>query len=102
MECTLCHIQYIGKSETQFNLGLNNHRKDINRQNAPLLDQHFKQLGHNVNQHAKFILIEQLDNINIDKDLATLRLKNREDFRILRLKTLQPDDFNAELNFSNV
>ena len=102
MKCTLCDIQYIGKSETQFNLRLNNHRKDINRQNAPLLDQHFKLLGHNFNQHAKFNLIEQVDNINIDKDLATLRLKNREDFRILRLKTLQLDDFNAELNFPNV
>ena len=82
MECTLCHIQYIGKSEIQFNLVLNNHRKNVNRQNAPLLDQHFKLLGHNFNQHAKFNLIEQVDNINIDKDLAALRLKKREDFLI--------------------
>ena len=94
MECTLCHIQYIGKSETQFNLRLNNHRKDlrlnnhrkdINRQNAPLLDQHFKLPGHNFNQHAKFILIEQLDNINIDKDLAALRLKKTR--RLLDFKS---------------
>ena len=56
---------------------------------------------HNFNQHAKFILIEQLDNINIGKDLVTLRLKKREDFWILRLKTLQPDGVNAELNFPN-
>ena len=72
MECTLCHIQYIGKSEAQCNLRLKNHRKDVNRQNAPLIDQHFKLTGHNFNQHAKFILIEQLDNIDTDKDLATL------------------------------
>ena len=57
---------------------------------------------HNFNQHAKFILIEQLDNINIDKDLVTFRLKKREDFWILRLKTLQPDGVNAELNFPNI
>ena len=25
MKCTLCHIQYISKSDTQFNLRLNNH-----------------------------------------------------------------------------
>ena len=81
---------------------MNNHRKDLNRQNAPLPDQHFKLPGHNFNQHAKFILIEQLDNINIDKDLAALRLKKREDFLILRVKTLQPNGFNAELNFPNV
>ena len=65
MECTLFHIQYIGKSETQFNLKLNNHRKDVNRQNAPLLDQYFKLPGRNFNQDAQFILIEQLDKINI-------------------------------------
>ena len=38
MECTLCHIRDIGKPETQFNLRLNNHRKDLNKQNAPLGD----------------------------------------------------------------
>ena len=80
MECTLCHIQYIGKSETQFNLRLNNHRKCVNRQNVPLVDQHFKLPGHYFNQHAKFILVEQLDNMNIDKDLVTLRLKKQEKF----------------------
>ena len=92
---------------------MNNHRKDVNRQNAPLVDQHFKSPGHNFNQHfklpghnfnqhAKFILTERLDNTSIDKDLATLTLKKREVFWILRLKTLQPDGFNAELNFPNV
>ena len=39
--------------------------------------------------------------MNIDKDLATFRLKKREDVWILRLKTLKPDGFNAELNFPN-
>ena len=29
MECVLCKIQYVGKSETPFNLRLNNHRKDV-------------------------------------------------------------------------
>ena len=42
----------------------------------------------NFNQHAKFILIDQLDNINLHKDLAILRLIKRKDFWILRLKTL--------------
>ena len=31
MECRICRIQYIGKSETEFNIRLNNHRKDVNR-----------------------------------------------------------------------
>ena len=59
-ECTICRIQCINKSETQFNLRLNNHQKDVNRQNASLVDQHFKLPGGNFNQRAKFILIEQL------------------------------------------
>ena len=49
-----------------------------------------------------YIYLEQLDNRNIDEDLATFILKKREDFCILRLKTLQPDGFNAELKFPNV
>ena len=29
MECTLCKWQYTGKSEIEFNIRLNNHRKDV-------------------------------------------------------------------------
>ena len=47
-------------------------------------------------------LLEQVNNINIVKDLATLRLKKQEEFWILRLKTLQPYGFNAKLTFPNV
>ena len=54
MECRICHIQYIGKSETEFNIRLNNHCKDVNRQNAPQADQRFKLPNHNFNQHARF------------------------------------------------
>ena len=55
MECTLYHKQCIGKSETQFNLRWNNHQRDVNRQNAPPVDQHFKLPGHDFNLQAKFI-----------------------------------------------
>ena len=40
---------------------INNHRKDINRQNVPQTDQHFKLPSHNFSQNAKFTLIEQLE-----------------------------------------
>ena len=88
MECRIWHIQYIGKSETEINIRLNNHRKDVNRQNAPQAEEHFKLPTHIFNQHARFTLIEQLDNIKIEKDLATLRLKKREekDFTSIRLE----------------
>ena len=75
MECRIYYIQYIGKSEVEFNNRLNNYCKDVNRQKVPQADQHFKLPNHNFNQRAKFTLIEQIDNINIYKDLATLRLK---------------------------
>ena len=101
MECRIYRIQYIGKSETEFNIKLNNHRKDVDRHNAPQADQHFKLLNYNFNQDARFNLIEQLDNMRIDKDLATLQLRKREGFWIETLKTLHPYGLNAELNFPN-
>ena len=99
MECRICLIQYIGKSETEFNIRLNNHRKDVNRQNATQEDQHFKLPNRNFNQHARFTLIGPLENMKIDKDLATLLLKKREDVWTETLKTLHPYSWNAELNF---
>ena len=29
LDCKKCHIQYVGKAKTDFNLRLNNHRKDV-------------------------------------------------------------------------
>ena len=76
MECILCKIQYIGKSETPFNLRLQNHRKDINSPKAIPACNHFKIHGHNFMKHAKFTLIEQLTEIsNVSKDTLRLRLK---------------------------
>ena len=34
MECTLCKKPYVGKSETSFNIRLNNHRKDVKKPDA--------------------------------------------------------------------
>ena len=101
MECRICRIQYIEKSKTEFNIGSNNHRKDVNRQNAQQADQHFKLSNCNFHQHARFTLTEQVDNVSIDKHLATLWLKKREDFWIQKLKTFHPYGLNAELNFAN-
>ena len=72
--CGIYRIQYIGKSKTEFNIRQNNHHKDVNRQNAPEADQHFKLPNHIFNEHVRYTLTEQLDNVNIDKDLATLWL----------------------------
>ena len=44
MEYMLCNKQYTGKSETAFNLKLNNYRKDVNKRNSLQADQHFDYL----------------------------------------------------------
>ena len=50
-------------------------------------------------KHAKYTLIEQLTEIsNVNKDTLRLRLKRREDFRIIKLETHAPKGLNQELN----
>ena len=99
MECILCKIQYVGKSETPFNLRLNNHGKNVNNPKAISACSHFKIHGHNIMKHAKFTLIEQLTEIsNISKDTIRLWLKRREYFWIIKLETLAPKGLNQELN----
>ena len=44
MECRISHIQSIGKSGAEFNIRLNNHRKNVNRQHAPQADQNLNSL----------------------------------------------------------
>ena len=41
LECELCKIQYVGNAETAFNIGLNNHRKDVKDPKAIPVDKHF-------------------------------------------------------------
>ena len=86
MECVLCNKQYTAKSETAFNLKLDNHQKNVNKQNSLQADQHFWLPGHNFNKKAKFTLLEQLNDTNIDKELLKYRLKKREDFWIIKRK----------------
>ena len=69
----LCNKQYIGKSETTFDLRLNNYRKDINKQNLLQVGQHFRLTGRNFSKPAKFTLIEQLN--DVDKKLVKYRPK---------------------------
>ena len=99
MERIICKIQYVVKSETPFNLRLNNHRKDVNNPKAIPACNHFKMHGHNFMKHAKFTLIEQLTEIsNVGKDTLKLQLKRLEDFWIIKLETLAPKRLNQELN----
>ena len=41
LQCRICHIQYVGESESYFNIRLNNHRKDSKNKNAILASKCF-------------------------------------------------------------
>ena len=41
LECKKCHIQYVGKAETDFNLRLNNHRMSLYEADVIPLSCHF-------------------------------------------------------------
>ena len=98
LECNICNIQYVGKSETTFSIRLNNHRKDVKDPNALPADKHFTLPGHDFNKNAKFTLIEKLTSTNkVATETLKERLKNRENFWIMKLRTLTHNGLNQEL-----
>ena len=98
LECIICVKQYVGKSEWPMNIRVNKHRNDVLRTDAIPVCRHFSQCNHSFIDHARFTIIEQLEDQG--KSLATLRkiLEEREDFWIQRLQTLTPNGFNQSLN----
>ena len=67
LECIKYGIQYIGKSETQINLRINNHRKDLSKSSSIPVCQHFNNTAHSFTRDAKFIIIEQLKTVDDQK-----------------------------------
>ena len=98
LECTKCKIKYVGKAETEFNIRLDNQRKDVWKPDAIPASRHFSCKNHNFNTHAIFILTEKIRHIEINKEKNKKRLKQRENFWILSLETLTPKGLNQELN----
>ena len=89
--------QYVGKFETFWNVRTYNHRKDAKKEKSIPFDEHFNLPGHDFDQHARFIIIEALEN---QVDTATDRkiLEEREDYWVARLKTMKPNGFNDKWN----
>ena len=98
MECCLCEkSQYVGKSEYSLNLRINTHRNDVWRTDGPPSDKHFQMPGHNFNARAKFSIIEEVYNKSLSKLKIRSLLEHRENFGILKLQTLSPQDLTRSI-----
>ena len=63
LECYICNIQYVRKSESPINIRLNSHKKDVKNPDAIQACKHFNRNDHDFNNYGKFSTIEQLRNI---------------------------------------
>ena len=97
LECTLCRLQYIGKSETYFYLRLNNYRSEVKKDNPSPSAKHFKLPGHNFDEHARFTIIEKIETPESITE-KTRYIEQREDSWIRTLRTLTPQGINGSLN----
>ena len=88
LQCHLCQLQYVGKSETPFNIRLNNHRKDAEWEASILACKHFNEQNHNFQQHAKFTLTDQIKKQTTVEETRTL-LKWKENFWVFKLKMVK-------------
>ena len=98
LQCRICQLQYVGKSETSFNIRLSNHKKESKNKNPILACKHFQNPKQNFPRDAKFNLIEEITKTFTTSEQLRLLLKKRKNFRILKLNTLYPDGLNQELN----
>ena len=99
LECKICDLQYIGKSEWPFNIRLNNYRHRISSTHTDNLlpcEKHFKLPNHNFATDAKFTIIEKI--VKTSNTNAKKILEKRENFWISKLVTLTPKGLNTKLN----
>ena len=102
MECCLCKkSQYVGRSKYSLNLRIKTHKNDVWRTDCPPCDKYFQMPGHNFNDHANCIIIEEVYNKSLSKLKIRSLLECREDFLILKLRTFSPQGLNISLNYSH-
>ena len=97
IECNICKLQYIGKSETAFNLRLNNHRNHIKKGVSSCeLTEHFlhNKRTHDFDNNVTITIIKQIrkDHLEADKNKEVLR--EREIFWQRILNSIQPYGLN--------
>ena len=83
LECYICNIHYIGKSDTPFNIRINNRGKDVKNPNLIPTCKHFNRHGHDFNNkiHHHRATNKHTWNINWDNvkmsRSSNLRLSHR-------------------------
>ena len=78
---------------------LKNHRKDIENPSAIPACKHFNKYNNDFNNHGKFIIMERLRNIRATStETLKERLKQRENFWIMKFETVLPIGLNQDLN----
>ena len=100
IECNICNLQYIGKSETPFNLRLNNHRNHIKKGISSCeLTEHFlhNKRTHNFDNNVIITIIEQIRKDNISNEQKKDLLRHREIFWQKKLNSMQPNGLNKRI-----
>jgi hypothetical protein len=94
IECTQCGKQYIGETKRSFRIRISEHIGDVkNNRNYKPVAKHFNSRNHNIRNMKKTIL----EIITHDPDLeeSTIHRRERENFWINRLRTLDPLGLNS-------
>ena len=89
LECYICRIPYVGKSETSFTIRLINQRKDIKNANSILARKSFNRRDHGSNNHRKLTMKEQLRNITTASTEAFFKRKTKAARKLLDNKNLR-------------
>ena len=98
LECKKCKLQYVGKSEWQFNIRLNNYRSHIKNCDINKLlpvEKHFLLPNHNFEQDAIYTIIEKIE--NTEREDAKKILEKRESAWMTHLQTISPNGLNSRL-----
>jgi len=94
IKCHICRLQYIGKSQTAFNLRLNNHRNHIKKGVSSCeLTEHFLRntWTHDFDNNITITIIEQIKKDHLETNKKKKVLQDREIFWQRTLNSIQPN-----------
>ena len=89
IECTLCHLQYVGETQNPLHIRLNGHRSDIKHHLDKPAANHFNSPDHHIT-HLSIMVLEVMRSRSVD-----LR-RRRESFWIFQLQSLHLGGLNLD------